>query len=294
MYNISAVSSLTRVNAITLRAWERRYGLIRPARTPKGHRLYSEQDISTIKQVVKLLDQGIALSQVNQYLSESHSDQASAAGTWQPYQDRMLKAVVDFDEQGLENIYNETMSLYPVDLVTQELLIPIFKILGERWQNHNKGVGEEHFFVVFIRNKLGSRFHHRNLNNHGPRLLVACLPDEQHELGLLLFSLAAHERDYRIILLGGNMPMDELADIAQQTGSAAIILSATTVVDSKALLAKLTGLVNTVNIPVFIGGQITTHHREIIQQADAIATSDDFTETLNIISHHLKHSGAKT
>ena len=293
MYNISAVSSLTRVNAITLRAWERRYGLIRPARTPKGHRLYSEQDISTIKQVVKLLDQGIALSQVNQYLSESRSDKEPLAGTWQPYQDRMLKAVVDFDEQELENIYNETMSLYPVDLVTRELLIPILKILGERWQNHNKGVGEEHFFVVFIRNKLGSRFHHRNLNNHGPRLLVACLPDEQHELGLLLFSLAAHERDYRIILLGSNMPMDELADIAQQTGSAAIILSATTVVDTKALLAKLTRLVSAVNIPVFIGGQITNRHRDIIQLADAIATSDDFTETLNIISQHLKHYGAK-
>ncbi len=62
-YPIRIVSSETGVNAITLRAWERRYGLITPKRTAKGHRLYTEQDIRLIRQVVALLNRGIPISQ---------------------------------------------------------------------------------------------------------------------------------------------------------------------------------------------------------------------------------------
>ena len=55
LYPIRTVSEVSGVNAITLRAWERRYGLFKPKRTPKGHRLYSEKDILRIREVLALL-----------------------------------------------------------------------------------------------------------------------------------------------------------------------------------------------------------------------------------------------
>ena len=64
LYPIRTVSSLTGVNSITLRAWERRYGLITPIRTPKGHRLYTQNDIDLIQQVLELLEKGISIGQV--------------------------------------------------------------------------------------------------------------------------------------------------------------------------------------------------------------------------------------
>ena len=62
--NIREASQKTGVAAVTLRAWERRYGLINPLRTPKGHRLYSEDNIEQINQILKWLDRGVAISKV--------------------------------------------------------------------------------------------------------------------------------------------------------------------------------------------------------------------------------------
>ena len=74
LYPIRTVSSLTGVNSITLRAWERRYGLIKPVRTPKGHRLYTQNDIDLIQQVLELLDKGISIGQVCQLKTHISED----------------------------------------------------------------------------------------------------------------------------------------------------------------------------------------------------------------------------
>ena len=295
MYSISTVSNMTGVNPITLRAWERRYGLIKPTRTPKGHRMYSDDDIATIKRMLVLLDQGIAISQVGQYLdAETPGDNSQQSGNhWQNYHDCMLKAVIFFDEQGLEQVYSEAMSLYPVDIVTKDLLIPLLATLGQRWLTNQRGIGEEHFFSEFVRNKLGSRFHHRNLNNRGPKILAACLPGEHHELGLLLFSLAAHERDYRIIMLGANMPINELTEIAGRTKCVAITLSATTLVDAQQTIQELRELVVSLDIPVFIGGKVVNEHRDLINATGAIPTAADISKSFSILNDHLNQQMQK-
>ncbi len=288
MYSISTVSNMTGVNAITLRAWERRYGIITPTRTPKGHRLYSDKDISTIRQVLDLLDQGIAVGQVGQYIDRIDTEEPQTKiSHWQDYHDRMLKAVIHFDEHSLDQIYSEAMSLYPVDIVTRDLLIPLLSTLGQRWQTNQRGIGEEHFFSEFVRNKLGSRFHHRNLNNRGPKIVAACLPGEHHELGLLLFSLAAHERDYRIIMLGANMPLNELSEIAARTKCVAITLAATTLLEPDKMMQQLRELVIGLDIPVFVGGKVAQQYRNEITNTGAIPTSDDINESFVVLNQHL-------
>ena len=68
LFPIRTIATLTGVNPITLRAWERRYGLINPVRTPKGHRLYARAHIDLIHRVLTLLDKGMAISQVQHAL----------------------------------------------------------------------------------------------------------------------------------------------------------------------------------------------------------------------------------
>ncbi len=74
-YTIRSACALSGINANTLRSWERRYHLIRPARTPKGYRLYSETDLERLRRIKRVLEQGIPISQV-----ESHLEQATADG----------------------------------------------------------------------------------------------------------------------------------------------------------------------------------------------------------------------
>ena len=289
LFPIGTVSSMTGVNSVTLRAWERRYGLITPTRTESGHRLYSESDVEKIKLILELLDEGIAISRVKEALriAKKEAEPARTPAHWIRYQEQMLDGVHSFDEAILDAVYNEAMSLYPVDIVTKQLLIPLLEKLGQRWMKINTGVAEEHFFSTFMRNKLGARFHHRNQQNKGPQLIAACLPGEHHEFGLLLFSLTAHARGYRLILLGSDMPLGQLAEVADRSNSDGIVLSGSIETDPLQLHSKLKQLVRDSKVPVWVGGKTSEKHREEIESSGAYSIGHDLIVGLHAIHNRL-------
>ena len=171
---------------------------------------------------------------------------------WLNYQDRLLQAIVAFDDGELSEVYHEVLSLYPVDIVTHRLIMPLLWELGERWAQGSGSIAEEHFFSVFLRNKLGARFHHLSRNRQGPKLLAACLPGEQHEVGLLLFALAALDRDYQVLLLGPNTPLLELPPVVERVAVQAIVLSGS---------ADIAATVVEQELPIVPGGGDAGIHR---------------------------------
>ena len=288
---IRTVSSLTGVNSVTLRAWERRYDLIKPVRTPKGHRLYTMADVALIQQVVALLDNGMSIGQVRYVLDADaiNPDPATSnepdADLWGHYQRRLLQAIAAFDDRVLNDLYTEILSLYPVDIVTSRLIVPLLRELGERWVQGTGSIAQEHFFSVFLRNKLGARFHHLNRTPQGPKLLAACLPDEQHEVGLLLFALAALDRDYSIVLLGSNTPLAELPAVVARAAVQAIVLAGSA--NTVTITEELQPLCQTIKIPVFIGGQVASRQTDVIHAAGAIPLEEDLGLALRQIDRML-------
>ena len=272
-FPIRTVAALTGINPVTLRTWERRYHLLEPVRTPKGHRLYSKEQIAMLHRVVSLLDSGVPISRIN--FSQIADDTESAATQeelfWGRLIERMIAAIARFDEPIVENTYNEAMSLYPIETVTQRLLMPMLGKLGDRWEAGDGSIAEEHFFGVYLRNKLGARLHHRKQREHGKRLLTACMPGERHEAGILLFALSAADHDYRCILLGTDMPLDGLPDAARQSEAHGIVLSASYAPDVSLFKQELASLVRKVSIPVFIGGHTSVILSDHIRQAGAIS-----------------------
>ncbi|MGD8569488.1 MAG: MerR family transcriptional regulator [Gammaproteobacteria bacterium] len=285
LYPIRTVSNLTGVNSITLRAWERRYGLITPIRTPKGHRLYTQNDIDLIQQVVDLLDRGISIGQVKDYLKgkSTQTRREQASDPWSNYQRRMLNAIVRFDTNALDQTYNDALSLYPIDLVTKHLILPLLKQLGIRWAENEGSVAEEHFFGAYLRNKLGARFHHHTAEQHGPLLVAACLPGEQHEVGLMLFCLSALDQGYRLVYLGADTPFEELTVPVERSNAAAILLAGSIDPDASVLDDGLTALVKSVEVPVFVGGKTAVKHTDDIVNAGAIPLGTDISQAIRKI-----------
>ena len=290
---IRTVSVLTGVNAVTLRAWERRYGLITPKRTPKGHRLYTQQDVDRINQVVKLLNQGISVSHVKPLLDKVPGE-VSAATTkdegeaWKTYQDKMLGALERFDEAALDNLYNDALSLYPVDIVNQRLTTPLLRLLGERWKKREMGIAEEHFFSVYLRNKLGARIHHMNQRAHGPLLLLACLPGELHEIGLLFFALAAVDAGYRVLILGANTPLQQIPGVLARKPCAGVILSGSSKPARGVIETDLPELMSRVVTPVFFGGKTAVSYQETLDQAGVICLDENIATALQLVNKRLK------
>lgn len=291
-YPIRTVTELTGVHSVTLRAWERRYGLIKPERTPKGHRLYSQADIESIQRITELLNQGISIGQVRPLLERGLSlpveeEQNEQQDVWQGYRDELLGAIERFNENEVEHLYNDALSLYPLGLVHSHLIIPTLHLLGERWKDREAGISEEHFFTTYLRNKLGSRIQHLNQHNNGPLLMIACLPGEYHEVGMMMFTLAILDKGYRALVLGANVPLQQIPLVQQQRPCAGIVLSASARISGNVLQDALPALVEQLNIPVFIGGNASERHREAILEAGAQFASSDIAYALTQIAERV-------
>lgn len=283
LYPIRTVSDLTEVNAITLRAWERRYGLFEPVRKASGHRLYTQAHIDLITRVVGLLDRGMRIGQIKAQLDaeqEALNDENSANDIWSRYVDRMIAAVIQFNEHGLEETYGDALALYPIDKVTEKLLMPLLTELGRRWAEDEGSIAEEHFFGFYIRNKLGARFHHRVRTKKGPKLLMSCLPGDRHETGLLLFALVANAAGFQVILLGADMPLEELPAAVRKAGCSAIILSGRLLPESEVLKESLPNLIRQSPVPVFVGGHASVKVHDLLKRSGVIVLGTDLDKGL--------------
>lgn len=294
LYPIRTVSDLTGINPITLRAWERRYGLLEPVRKESGHRLYTQEHIDLINRVVGLLDRGMRIGQVKAHIDaqEAAEEEHPEGNAWQRYINHMVASVIKFDESGLEETYSEALSLYPVGTVTERLVSPLLRELGRRWSEGEGSVAEEHFFAFYLRNKLGARFHHRTRIAHGPKLLLACLPGDRHETGLLLFALAASESGYRTILLGADMPLQELVSAADKTQCEAIVLSGLVAPDRHTLEQGLPNLVKATGVPVFVGGKASTGASDALRRAEIEVLGTDISQGMNRLSERVPLDGS--
>lgn len=291
---IRAIAALTGVNPMTLRTWERRYGLIAPRRTTTGHRLYTQEHVEEIRRVLALVDRGVPIGRVREVLSAERSKGARIDPRWQQYQQDMLAAVASFDERQLDRIYDDALSLYTVATVTRRLILPLLCALGERWQAIDGAIAEEHFFATYLRSKLGARLQHRVRYADGPRLTAACIPGEHHEIGLLLFGLAAHEAGLNPLLLGADTPLSEVVHAHRRAGTRAIVLSSSIEPAAGFLNDELPSFVQTAQAPVYVGGVTSKRHVKAIAASGAIPLGSDIEEGVRLLAGQLIHKERST
>jgi DNA-binding transcriptional MerR regulator len=286
------IASLTGVNPITLRAWERRYGLVQPLRTPKGHRLYTQEHVEQIRRVIALVERGVPISRVHEVLVAERQPGAATRGPWGEHLERMAAATARFDEAELDRVYDEALSLQPIERVTRGLLLPLLARLGERWKDLPGGIAEEHFFSTYLRSKLGARLQHRAHYATGPRLLAACAPGEQHEIGLLLFALEAQSAGMRPVVLGADTPLPEVALARRSSGCEAVVVSASVEPAAGFLDRALPALVRDSGVPVFVGGPVAVHHQRAVAAAGAVALGVDLENGVRLIAATLSRAKA--
>jgi len=124
---IRELSSVTGVNAVTLRAWERRYGLLKPFRTPKGHRLYSPTDVDVIKNVQRLLEQGIAISKVKNIIHQSTT--VPIDESWTIHGEKLIAIINSLNTNKIETYLYELMGNYPPHILWEYLIQPLYNEL---------------------------------------------------------------------------------------------------------------------------------------------------------------------
>lgn len=280
-FPIRVVSQRTGVNSVTLRAWERRYGLLRPVRTPKGHRLYSADDIARVLRIVDWIDRGVSISRVRALLDRDEGDAADAGehaaetSDWARYHDRILQAVSDFDEHRLDDTVNEALSLYPFVTVCERLLNPLASETVPR-RHTVPGDGARYAFLKgYLQRKLAARVQFDARHAGGAPVLIAALPGLVNTTALLTLAIGCIGTDRPVLLLESALSAEDLIVAAERRRPAAIVLHGDAAQETTALSRHLTRLVEARLAPVVVAGPAARIHESLIAFTGARPFGDE-------------------
>jgi len=222
----------------TLRAWERRYGVITPRRGDSGYRLYSEADEQRVRRMTDLIASGLAPAEAARRIDQpAEGDEATTIGTDRigSYREGLGAACARFDDRAADAVLDQAIAVLSIDALLNGVLLPVLRDL------ENETIGQEHFASNLIRGRLLALARGWG-GGEGRRALLACPEGEHHDIGLIAFGLSLRARGWRIGFLGQNTPVEAVMAAAEEMRPDAVVLSALTpepFVDSAPPLSEL-------------------------------------------------------
>ncbi len=172
-FPIRDVAEQTGVNPVTLRAWQRRFGLLTPERTEKGHRLYSEADIQRVRAILGWLEKGVAISQIKPLLEQSTKPKAD--NSWSEQVEELSQLSLEMDGPRLRHRLEQAMALYPPGLMHGKILQPWLT----QWQQSIEQRADRSWLEAWLQHQLSgfvlNRLSHDNQHNRGPACLICHL-----------------------------------------------------------------------------------------------------------------------
>jgi DNA-binding transcriptional MerR regulator len=243
LLRIGELSRRSGVSPELLRAWERRYGLLQPTRSSGGLRLYSLEDLERVRLMREHLAGGVAAAEAATLASRApaRAERQQPSLVVEAYRRELAEALDDFDEPSAQAIIDRLLAAATVEGFLGGVVLPYLHELGERWERGEVSVAQEHFASAVLRGRLLGLARSWG-NGVGPLALLACLPGEQHELGLIVFGLALRARGWRIAYLGADTPLDDVAASARSLSPALVVLAAVTDDRVRPHLAELQAL----------------------------------------------------
>jgi DNA-binding transcriptional MerR regulator len=235
-YEIHEVAELTGLAAARLRAWERRYAVVRPTRQPNRYRTYTVEQVALLRAFALLCDAGERIGDLVRESRESMIARAEGRATDNSPLSLLLEAVKRLDRERLTQLLEEhRRRLDPIRL-GREIILPLGVVIGDLWALGKLSVAAEHLASEVIVQRLKAEL---ATAPAGPLLLAACLPGEHHEWGFLVTLLELKAGGWWVEYLGPDLPLNDLVDAAWTTGPKVVAISAADPANVAARLPEL-------------------------------------------------------
>jgi DNA-binding transcriptional MerR regulator len=277
LVRIGELSRRLGVSDHVLRAWESRYGLLRPVRSPGGYRLYSESDQHRVRRMQAHLDRGLSAAEAARAALAETRDLAGGTpevplpgGGMPDLADRMRAALDAFDEPLAQAVLDRLLTDFAVAPVLREVVMPYLRDLGDRWQRGQVSVAQEHFASNVLRGRLSGMARGWGLGS-GPQAVLAAPPGELHDLALMVFGISLHAAGWRIRYLGASTPVDDLARVVDEARPALVVLAAVTAERFEAVSSDLARLAE--RAPLVLAGAGATP--ALVEHIGASTMTDD-------------------
>ena len=211
------------VKSSTLRAWERRYGLIKPKRTPKGHRLYDQSDLDRVLRIKVLLEDGHSFINIKKLLKDdtsTNTNKALQSDIWTSAINDFKLAVSDYSYNRIDNLYNDIASLYPIELISDKLLQPLLRF----YSSPTALAAESGFFNKWLQIRLTSRFHYDNIKNKSAKKIIF-ISDVNKETSLMMLSNMIITLGYHALFFGNLLPYKHIHEVSKKSAARAIFVA---------------------------------------------------------------------
>ncbi|HEX3292021.1 MAG TPA: cobalamin B12-binding domain-containing protein [Gaiella sp.] len=218
-----------------LRAWERRYELLQPIRTDGGFRLYTDDDAERVERMKRALVEGFSAAEAARLaLAQERSTERALDGA----RERFVVAAHSYDEAAVHAILDEAFAGFSLETVLRDLVLPVLRDIGSEWERGALEIGQEHFASNLVRERLLAlaRLWGRG---GGPLAILACVPRERHDIGLIAFGLVLRSHGWRILFLGADTPVATLRRAVETTDPRLVVVAS---MDSTLLEAQRTEL----------------------------------------------------
>lgn len=280
------------VSTHVIRAWEKRYNAVEPARSGASRRMYSDAEVHRLTLLRRVTEAGWRIGDVaslpDDKLSALLRDEGLSLGQPSapppeleaPSPEELVKLAMDavarLDGQAFVRIMERATALNSTPVVMEEVVRPLMVAIGERWRMGRMRACHEHFVSAHLRSFLGEVLAQATTVSDGPVLLVTTPASQQHEIGALMAAVIAARAGWRTMYLGPSLPADEVAFAADLSRARAVALSISFPADDTRLPGQLLRLRSLLapGTPVFAGGAAVYGYRRALEQIGAVLPAD--------------------
>ena len=289
MYSIKAITSLTGLTAETLRAWERRYACIVPARTGTGRRFYSQQDLDKLILLANLTSNGHPIGKLASLSCQQLTDFQKQVSVQQkrepmPLLDQIIEALLEYRIERCEQLLKRALlASEPLDYA-RDILLPALQKVGELWHQEKINIAQEHMFSCCVKRivlSMVNNLHRHSRNN--PAMMFATPSGEPHEFGILVSCLVAAAQQYNCYYLGADLPAKDIIEACQHLKPQTIVIGLVKTPPEPETLMELRRLVDAGKANqtgVWLGGAgalyLHDHADQVLNGCEIITDIDQF------------------
>lgn len=247
VYNIKAISHLVGLLPVTLRAWERRYGLLNPTRGEQGYRLYTEYDLRTLRWIISQIETGMSISRAVTHLKdlrEKGMDPANGQRNVlaensigiQNISSQLFSSITKFNDSAAHETLRRAFSIYSVDQVLTKVVTPTLVEIGEAWHHGKLSIAIEHYATQFFMQHLMAMLTTTMPPTHTATIIAGGVRGEQHQIGLLMLVVMLRWRGWDIKYLGPDLSLDGLPEAVAPLHPKMFLFSATRAENAREIL----------------------------------------------------------
>jgi len=289
-YPIKVVSQMTGLSLFVIRAWEKRYNVVTPSRTETNRRLYSEEDIEKLRLLNEAVHGGHNIGSIanlsidelkdlllHKGISKDHTEiSAIETSDVDELINNSIEAIRAYDNKTLETLLLKASAKMSQPQLIEQLIVPLVYKVGDLWHDGDIRVANEHMASAVIRSFLANLLDQHIPGENAPIVVSATPRGQDHELGAMIAGVVSAAAGWKVIYLGPNLPVEEIAAVAESLEAKVVALSIVYPNDDPQLRKDLLNLKRMLpdNTSVIVGGRAAGGYLDVLDNMGAVVVKN--------------------